>query len=131
MAASSENDQGTSKLLDAAGNVYLAVVSFPPSSPALGGAGTGGAVAVVFYDRHAPSPADRSVLPSHVGNATFCIDTSLQAFNHSGTGAVTVCGNVRISASTWDPEQPAQTINGIDQRPAPPTRPVHEQRVHR
>src|SRR5215216_3825001 len=45
------------------------------------------------------------------------INTSLRAYKDSGTsqGAVPVGGNVRISAFTWDPEQPGQTIDGIDQ----------------
>jgi hypothetical protein len=78
-------------------------------------AGPDGAVAVAFYDRRAACPADPSVLPEHVGRANFCIDTSLQAFKDSGSGAELVGGNVRISEFTWDPEQPAQTIDGIDQ----------------
>jgi hypothetical protein len=78
-------------------------------------AGPGGAVAVAFYDRRAACPADPSVLSEHVGRTNFCIDTSLQAFKDSGAGAVPVGGNVRISEFTWDPEQPGQTIDGIDQ----------------
>jgi hypothetical protein len=45
----------------------------------------------------------------------FCIDTSLQAFKDVGFGAGRVGSNVRISQFTWDPEQPDQTIDGIDQ----------------
>jgi hypothetical protein len=78
-------------------------------------AGPDGAVAVAFYDRRAACPADPSVLPEHVGRTNFCIDTSLQAFKDNGAGAVRVGGNVRISQFTWDPEQPGQTIDGIDQ----------------
>jgi hypothetical protein len=80
-------------------------------------AGPGGAVAVAFYDRRAACPADPGVLAEHVGRTNFCIDTSLQAFKDSGTneGAEPVGGNVRISEFTWDPEQPGQTIDGIDQ----------------
>ena len=59
-----------------------------------------------------PTPA---VLPEHVGRTNFCIDTSLQAYKDSGSGAQPVGGNVRISEFTWDPEQPGQTIDGIDQ----------------
>ena len=33
----------------------------------------------------------------------------------SGAGAVPVGGNVRVSQDTWDPEQPDQTIGGVDQ----------------
>jgi len=80
-------------------------------------AGPDGAVAVAFYDRRAACPNDSSVLPEHVGRSNFCIDTSLQAYKDSGTsqGAVPVGGNARISEFTWDPEQPGQTIDGIDQ----------------
>jgi hypothetical protein len=78
-------------------------------------AGPGGAVAVNFYDRRAACPNDPSVLPADVGRQNFCIDVSLQAFRDSGAGAVPVGGNVRVSQFTWDPEQPGQTIGGVDQ----------------
>jgi hypothetical protein len=78
-------------------------------------AGPGGAVAVNFYDRRAACPDDPSILPEHVGRENFCIDVSLQAFKDGGAGAVPVGGNVRVSSFTWDPEQPGQTIDGIDQ----------------
>jgi hypothetical protein len=78
-------------------------------------AGPGGAVAVNFYDRRAACPAEPSVLPEDVGRQNFCIDVSLQAYRDSGAGAVPVGGNVRVSQFTWDPEQPGQTIGGIDQ----------------
>jgi hypothetical protein len=78
-------------------------------------AGPGGAVAVNFYDRRQACPDDPSVLPADRGRENFCIDVSLQAFKDSGAGAVPVGGNVRISDFTWDPEQPRQRIDGIDQ----------------
>ena len=71
-------------------------------------AGPDGAVAVAFYDRRAPCPSDPSVLPADVGRTNFCIDTSLQAYKDTGSGAVPVGANVRISKFTWDPEQPGQ-----------------------
>lgn len=77
--------------------------------------GPGGGVAVAFYDRRQACPNDSSVLPEDVGRTNFCIDTTLQAFLDSGSGAVPVGGNVRISKRTWDPEQPGQTIDGLDQ----------------
>jgi len=77
--------------------------------------GPGGGVAVAFYDRRQACPSDSSVLPEDVGRTNFCIDTTLQAFLDSGSGAVPVGGNVRISKHTWDPEQPGQTIDGLDQ----------------
>jgi hypothetical protein len=78
-------------------------------------AGPGGAVAVNFYDRRAACPDDPSILPEHVGRQNFCIDVSPQAFKDGGNGAVRVGPNVRLSHFTWDPEQPGQTIDGIDQ----------------
>ena len=78
-------------------------------------AGPGGALAVNFYDRRAACPNDPSILPENVGRENFCIDVSLQAFKDTGSGAVPVGGNVRVSQFTWDPEQPGQTIGGIDQ----------------
>jgi hypothetical protein len=78
-------------------------------------AGPGGAVAVAFYDRRAACPNDPSVLPADVGRQNFCIDTSLQAYQDRGGGAVPVGGNVRISQFTWDPQNPAQHVGGIGQ----------------
>jgi hypothetical protein len=78
-------------------------------------AGPAGAVAIAFYDRRQACPADPSVGPAHVGRTNFCIDTTLQAFKDSGNGAVPIGSNVRISEFTWDPEQPLQTIDGLDQ----------------
>ena len=78
-------------------------------------AGPGGAVAVAFLDRRAACPADPAILPAHVGRTNFCIDTTLQMFTDQGAGAVKVGGNTRFSTDTWDPEQPGQTIDGLDQ----------------
>ncbi|MGH2577162.1 MAG: sialidase family protein, partial [Actinomycetota bacterium] len=78
-------------------------------------AGPGGAVAVAFYDRRVPCHADPAIVPEHVGRENFCIDVSLQAFRDDGGGAVAVGDNARITEFTWDPEQPDQTIDGIDQ----------------
>jgi len=77
--------------------------------------GPGDAVAVNFFDRRPSCPADPSVLPENVGRENFCIDVSLQMFEDSGAGAVPIGSNVRISQFTWDPEQPRQKIDGIDQ----------------
>jgi hypothetical protein len=78
-------------------------------------AGPGGAVAVNFYDRRQACPDDPSVLPADVSRTNFCIDVSLQGFKDNGSGAVPVGGNARVSKFTWDPEQPRQKIDGIDQ----------------
>jgi len=80
-------------------------------------AGSGGAVAIAFYDRRQACPNDRSVLSADVGRTNFCIDTSLQAYKDAGAGAVRVGGNVRISQFTWDPEQPGQHFGGLSQYP--------------
>ena len=79
--------------------------------------GPGGAVAVNFYDRRAACPDDPSILPENRGEENFCIDVSLQAFQDDGDedGAAPVGDNVRVSEFTWDPEQPGQTIGGVDQ----------------
>jgi hypothetical protein len=80
-------------------------------------AGPGGAVAVAFYDRRAACPRDRSVPPEDQGRSNFCIDVSVQAYSDDGSlaGARPVGPNVRASQFTWDPEQPRQTIDGLDQ----------------
>jgi hypothetical protein len=80
-------------------------------------AGPGGAVAVAFYDRRRACPNDVGVLPADVGRTNFCIDTSLQAYKDSGSGAVPIRSNVRISQFTWDPEQPGQHLGGLSQYP--------------
>jgi hypothetical protein len=82
-------------------------------------AGPGGAVAVAFYDRRAPCPTDPSIIPAHQGAVNTCIDVSLQPYKDGGTpvGAVPVGGNVRVSEFSWDPDQPAQKVDGISQYP--------------
>jgi hypothetical protein len=77
--------------------------------------GAGGAVAVAFYDRRADCPNDPSVLPADRGRANFCIDVSVQAYRDAGQGAAKVGSNVRASAYTWDPQNPAQRVNGLGQ----------------
>ena len=80
-------------------------------------AGPNGAVAVAFYDRRLPCPNDPSILPADIGRTNFCIDVSLQAYKDSGNGAKLVGGNVRITNSGWDPQQPGQTVGGLSQLP--------------
>jgi hypothetical protein len=80
-------------------------------------AGPGGAVAVAFYDRRLPCPSDPSVLPADVGRANFCIDVSLQAYKDTGSGAVPVGGNARVTKFSWDPQQPGQSVGGLSQLP--------------
>jgi hypothetical protein len=78
-------------------------------------AGPGGAVAVAFYDRRAACPDDPSVLPADVGRSNFCIDVSVQAYEDSGRGAVRVGANVRATDASWDPQNPAQHVDGLGQ----------------
>jgi hypothetical protein len=78
-------------------------------------AGPGGAVAVAFYDRRQACPSGKSVRPEDVGATNWCIDTSLQAYKDSGSGAVAVGPNVRMSEFTWDPMEPAQHVGGLGQ----------------
>jgi hypothetical protein len=79
-------------------------------------AGPGGAVAIAFYDRREACPEDDPfILEADQGADNFCIDVTLQAYKDEGDGAEPVLGNVRITDFTWDPEQPGQTIDGLDQ----------------
>ena len=80
-------------------------------------AGPNGAVAVAFYDRRAACPNDPSVLPQDVGRTNFCIDVSMQPYKDSGSGAVPVGGNVRITKDSWDPQEPGQSVGGLSQLP--------------
>jgi hypothetical protein len=80
-------------------------------------AGSNGAVAIAFYDRRQACPNDPSVLQADIGRTNFCIDTSLQTYKDTGSGAVPVGANTRISQFTWDPEQPGQHLGGLSQYP--------------
>ena len=80
-------------------------------------AGPSGAVAVAFYDRRLSCPSDSSILPADRGRTNFCIDVSLQAYKDSGSGAVPVGHNVRITNFSWDPQQPGQSVGGLSQLP--------------
>jgi hypothetical protein len=98
------------------GNVDAVGVPTDQFQPSVS-AGPNGAVAVAFYDRRQACPNDPSVLAADVGRTDFCIDTSLQAYKDSGSGAMPVGANVRISQFTWDPEQPGQHLGGLSQYP--------------
>ena len=111
-------------------NVDAAGVPTDQFQPSIA-AGPDGAVAIAFYDRRRACPNDPSVLPADVGRTNFCIDTSLQAYKDSGSGAVPVGANVRISQFTWDPE-PARHLR----RPLPVSlrrahRSVQQRSIHR
>jgi hypothetical protein len=99
-AASKVNDDG---------NLGRPVDHFQPAVAA----GTGGAVAVAFYDRRALCPDDASIIPQDVGRTNFCIDVSVQPYkdDRSMAGAVAVGANIRASKFTWDPQQPGLLVN--------------------
>jgi hypothetical protein len=97
-------------------NVDAAGVPTDQFQPSIA-SGPGGAVAVAFYDRRRSCPDDPSVLPADAGRTNLCVDTSLQAYKDSGGGAVPIGANARISAFTWDPEQPGQHLGGLSQYP--------------
>ena len=78
-------------------------------------AGPNGAVAIGFYDRRAACPSDPSILPADVGRTNFCINTTVQAYKDSGSGAVAIGSNIRASKYTWDPQQPGQHLEGLPQ----------------
>jgi hypothetical protein len=81
-------------------------------------AGPNGAVAVAFYDRRLVCPTnDKAILAADQGQSNFCINTSLQAYKDTGSGAAPVGSNIRISQYTWDPEQPGQSVDGLPQYP--------------
>jgi hypothetical protein len=82
-------------------------------------AGPNGAVAVAFYDRRLPCPGDLSVLLADQARSNFCIDVSMQPYKDSGSGAVAVGHNVRITDASWDPQQPGQSVGGLSQLPCP------------
>ena len=82
-------------------------------------AANGDAVAVAFYDRRASCPSDASIVTGHQGAANTCIAVSLQAYRDTGlpAGAQKIGANRNISDFLWDPDQPAQKIDGISQYP--------------
>jgi hypothetical protein len=88
-------------------NVNEPTDQFQPSVAA----GSGGAVAVGFYDRRAACPNDPSVILQNVGKLNFCINTTVQAYKDSGAGATPMGANIRASNATWDPQQPGLGFN--------------------
>ena len=76
--------------------------------------GPNGAVAIAFYDRRQACP-DAPPIGPDAGKTNWCVDVTLQAYKDSGAGAVPVLGNVRMTKHTFNPEQPYQTIDGLDQ----------------
>ena len=41
----------------------------------------------------------------------------LQAYKDTGSGVAPAGDNVRITKSSWDPQQPGQTVGGLSQLP--------------
>jgi hypothetical protein len=60
-------------------------------------------VAIAFYDRRAPCPNDKSILPADVGRMNFCIDVSLQAYKDALSGSSTRMsrGSLNCRAGRW------------------------------
>ncbi len=77
--------------------------------------GTGGAVAVAFYDRRRTCPTDGSVASENVGKANTCINVSVQAYKDDGSSVTPVGTNARMTDYGWDPSQPRQHVDGIGQ----------------
>jgi hypothetical protein len=88
-------------------NVNEPTDQFQPSVAA----GSGGAVAVGFYDRRAACPNDPSIIPQNVNKLNFCINTTVQAYKDGGAGATPMGANIRASNATWDPQQPGLGFN--------------------
>jgi len=69
-----------------------------------------GVVAVSFYDRRLPCPTgDPNILKADWGRTNFCINTSIQFFKDSSNGLQKLGTNVRVSANTWDPQDPGSS----------------------
>ncbi len=67
----------------------------------------GSTVAVAFYDRRLACPTgDPSILPADQGATNFCINTTVQFYNDTGTGLTPLGENIRVSKATWDPQDP-------------------------
>jgi hypothetical protein len=80
-------------------------------------AGTGGAVAVGFYDMRASCPRhDPAILPADRGRPGTCIGLSLQAYHDSHGRLVRTTRNALVSRHLWDPYQPGQTRGGLPQQ---------------
>jgi len=62
-----------------------------------------------------PAPTIRACFPRTLAGRTSASTSPCRHFKDTGSGAVPVGGNVRITKFTWDPEQPRQKIGGIDQ----------------
>ncbi len=116
LAQSTDGGATWSKPLQVNDNVDTPGVPTDQFQPSVA-AGPNGAVAVAFYDRRQSCPNDKSVLSADQGRGNFCIDTSLQAYKDTGSGAQPVSANVRISQYAWDPEQPGQHVTGLSQYP--------------
>jgi hypothetical protein len=67
----------------------------------------GSTVAVAFYDRRLACPqGDPNILPADQGRPNLCINTTVQFFHDGAAGLVPLGANIRISKSTWDPQDP-------------------------
>ncbi len=73
-----------------------------------------GTVAVAFYDRRLACPTnDPDILPADAGRTNFCIDTSIQFFSDGATGLQPLGTNTRVTATSWDPQNPGTNSDGL------------------
>ncbi|TMI40993.1 exo-alpha-sialidase [Candidatus Bathyarchaeota archaeon] len=80
-----------------------------------------GTVAVAFYDRRLACPSnDTNILPNDAGRTNFCIDTTIQFYTDGQLGLQAEGSNIRVSSSTWDPQNPGSTTGQLP-RPFGPT----------
>ena len=80
-----------------------------------------GTMAVAFYDRRLACPAnDTNILPNDAGRTNFCINTTIQFYTDGVLGLQPEGSNIRVSSSTWDPQNPGTTTGQLP-RPFGPT----------
>ncbi len=73
-----------------------------------------GTVAVAFYDRRLACPTnDPDILPADAGRTNFCVNTSIQFFSDGVTGLQPLGTNIRVTAATWDPQNPGTNSDGL------------------
>jgi hypothetical protein len=73
-----------------------------------------GTVAVAFYDRRLACPVgDPNILSADQGQTNFCVNASIQFFNDGPAGLQKLGSNVRVTQSTWDPQNPGTNSDGL------------------
>jgi len=73
-----------------------------------------GTVAVAFYDRRLACPAgDPNILSADQGQTNFCVNASIQFFSNGPAGPQKLGSNIRVTQSTWDPQNPGTNSDGF------------------